>query len=108
MGLAVRQGHLAEGCSLAIVNFRRSRGRPTERTKELEPSLEIRFGILEFTGWVLVVRLSLSDLELFGARPSAGLGFGAGLSVAGVLGRAVLEQIWDWDVAKVGGAGLSL
>ncbi|CAL2260075.1 unnamed protein product [Prunus armeniaca] len=82
MGLAVRQGHPAglkyDKCDVSalvvlILNrkvrpgyceFRRSRGRPTERTKELEPSLEIRFGILEFTGWVLVVRLSLSDLEL--------------------------------------------
>ncbi|CAL2230998.1 unnamed protein product [Prunus armeniaca] len=48
---------------------------PKEMTKELELSLEIRFGILEFTGWVSVVRLSLSpSLCLARLRASSNLG----------------------------------
>ncbi|CAB4317703.1 unnamed protein product [Prunus armeniaca] len=91
MGLAVRQGHLAEGCSLAIVNFGGA-------------------GVVQRRGprsWNRALKSDLESLSLeLGLRQ--GWALGAGLSVAGVLGRAVLEQIWDWDVAKVGGAGLSL
>ncbi|CAL8162450.1 unnamed protein product [Prunus armeniaca] len=67
MGLAVRQGHLAEGCSLAIVNFGGA-------------------GVVQRRGprsWNRALKSDLESLSLragswwFGARPSAWLGFGS-------------------------------